>query len=107
MTNIANEQLFELGILVIAAIIYIATHFLCSGLAILISGQKTGVIRGFVQGILLVSIFAISIIFFFNGKIKTYHIITYAGIVFGLMSVIKLLGNKIHLKKKRIKPKVE
>ena len=107
MTNIANEQLSELGILVIAAIIYIATHFLCSGLAILISGQKTGVIRGFVQGILLVSIFAISIIFFFNGKIKIYHVITYSGMVFGLMSVIKLIWKKINLQKKSTKSKVK
>ena len=97
MTNIANEQLFELVVLLITAIVYIISHYACSGLAILISGQKSGVIRGFVQGILLVVLFAISIIFFFNWKLKIYHIVTYAGFVFAFLFSIKQIAIKVQL----------
>ena len=55
MNNLAFEQLFELGILIATAAVYIMLHFACNGLAILISGQKSGVIRGFLQGTMLVA----------------------------------------------------
>ena len=96
MNNIANEQLFELGVLLIAAFVYIVAHFTCSGLAILISNQKTGIIRSFLQGMLLVGILAIAVICFFNGKIKFYHFIAYGGTVAMLIKIINLFKNKIH-----------
>lgn len=95
MNNLAFEQLFELGILIATAAVYIMLHFACSGLAILISGQKSGVIRGFLQGTMLVTLLAMAEIFFFNGKIKVYHIFTYFFVVFAFMKSILFLQRKI------------
>lgn len=103
MNNLAFEQLFELGILIAAAVIYIALHYSFSGLAILISGQKSGVIRSFLQGTLLVALLAIAVICFFNGKLKIYHIFTYFMLVFAFMKIIGVLKRKInsmHINKK-------
>lgn len=103
MNNLAFEQLFELGILIATAAIYIAMHFACSGLAILISGQKSGVIRGFLQGTMLVALLAMAEIFFFNGKLKVYHVFTYFMLVFAFMKSILFLKRKIknvHINKK-------
>ncbi len=99
MTNLAVEQLFELGVLLVTAIVYIIAHYLCYGLALLISGQKSGVIRGFIQGVLLISLFAVSVIFFFNGRIKAYQIITYMFVVFAIIKIIGLIKSKFNHKK--------
>lgn len=99
MTNLAVEQLFELGVLLITAIVYIIAHYLCYGLALLISGQKSGVIRGFIQGFLLVGLFAVSVIFFFNGRLKAYQIITYIFVVFAIVRIIELIKNRFNRNK--------
>lgn len=100
MTNIANKQLFELSVLLVAAIVYIVGYFGIKWLAVLISGRKSGVIRGFLQGTLLVGLLAITEICFFNGNLKVYHLVAYFGIVFVSAQSIKLIKDKILIKKK-------
>lgn len=104
MINLASEQLFELCVLFVSAIIYIIIHFIFSGLAILISGQKSGVIRGFVQGSLLVAVFSLAVILFFNGKIKVYYVVTYVALVFALCKTISYINNKF--KSRKLKRKI-
>lgn len=103
MNNLAQEQLFELLVLFITAMIYIVAHFLCSGFAVLISGRKSGVIRGFLQGVLLVGLFATAIVLFFNGDLKVYHFFTYFAIVLFFVKIINWVKSKITLKAKPAK----
>ncbi len=106
MNNLAHEQLFQLGILLATAITYVIAHFVIKGLAILISGQKRGIIRSFIQGVLLIGLFAVSVICFFNGNLKIYHIITYGVVVGLLMKSIIVLSEKIDISKTKKKQKV-
>lgn len=106
MNNIANEQLFELGVLFVAAIIYVVAYFICSGLAILISNRKSGVIRSFLQGVLLVGLLAIAEVLFFNGKIKIYHILTYFILVYAFIKGIDYCTRKIKSTQEHKKEKI-
>lgn len=83
MNNLANNQLFEFCIILLASVAYCVLHFSIKGVAILWSGKRKGIIRGFLQGVLFVFVFAFAMILFDDGNIKYYHIITYVGIVFG------------------------
>lgn len=100
MNGLAERQLIELAVMVLAACVYIVLHYLCSGLAIAISGQKTGIIRGFLQGTMLCCVFAAAGIFILNGAIKWYHVLSYGGFVM-------LFTKMIHFIKKIIKSKVK
>lgn len=95
MNNLAMRQLAELGILVAAACVYITMHYATSGIAVLISGKKTGVIRGFVQGLLLVGVLAAAVIFFFDGNLKVYHVLTYFGLDYAVIKLLVISKNKI------------
>lgn len=100
MNGLALKQLFELGIMIAAAVIYVALHYACSGLAIAISGRKSGLIRGFLQGTLLCGVFAIAEVFLLNGAIKWYHIFAYALHIFLFMKVIAFIKTSIVSAKK-------
>lgn len=97
MNGLADKQLLELVIMISSAVIYIALHYTCSGLAIAISGQKSGLIRGFLQGVLLCGVFAIVAVFLLNGAVKWYHLISYIGCIWLfnnlICTIIKAIKN--------------
>lgn len=104
MNGLAERQLLELAVMILSAAVYVALHYACSGIAIAISGKKQGLIRGFLQGIMLCGVFALTASLMLNGAIKWYHIFSYVAFVLLFIKIIhimqKLFRNKIKRAKK-------
>lgn len=103
MNGLAEKQLLEFVVMVGASIAYVILHYACNGLAIALSGQKNGIIRGFLQGIMLCGVFALVAVFMLNGDIKWYHVFCYLSVVLLLFKAIKATKN---IAKKNKKEKI-
>lgn len=101
MTFLENNQLFEFCVILLASIVNCILHFAIKGSAILLSGKKKGVIRGFLQGVVAVGIFAFATIIFIDGDIKYYHICVYIALVFCLIKLCYLMSSFVGKRKRK------
>ena len=97
MNGLINQHLIELLALFIASVSYIIIHFAVGYSAVVISGQKKGIIRQCVQGFFVVASFIIAMIIACNGAVRYYHVITYVVMLTLFVRVGKLVASKIRL----------